>query len=213
MCIVSAPVAAVIVSVIGTVVSTALTVSQAKAAAAAQGEANQRAAEQAAAKATAKNLAANTALRQQASIEVRQRLDASKAHESQVGKNVVSAAEQGTYGNYLLDVSQAVNLSGAEEQSAITVQSLFAKQKARLSAASTSQSLLNEVDNLPTYDAGLQIGGVVAGGLTEIGTGVLNSGLFGEGGDGGETFTYADPSTIGTLETPNMTDSFYSSRP
>ena len=181
------------------VVSAAMSAAQASQAARQQADANQRAAEQAAAKATAQNLQANAASRQKAAVEARQRLDVQKQASAQAGANVTSAAQQGLQGNYLADVSQALNLSEAEQQSAITVQSLFGQQAARYGAANTAQSNLNMVDTLPRGgSAGLAIGQAVVGGLStglSVYGAAADSGLFG-GKAGTETFVHNPSRTV-----------------
>jgi hypothetical protein len=190
------------------IVSTALSLAQASAAAQAQGEANQRAVEQAAAKATAQGIQANSASRQRAGVEARQRFDVDKAAAAQSGRNITAASNQNIKGNYLVDVTQALNLSAGEQQSAITVQSLYAHQAARLGAANTAQSNLNFVDSLPRGGSkGLAIAGAVVGGIStglSVYGAASDAGLGKGAGPGTDTFSYTSPSEIGKLSVPSF---------
>ena len=193
------------------IASAAISVAQANSAAQQQAEANKRAAQQAAAKATAQNLQANAASRQRSAVEARQRFDVDKQAAAQAGSNVAAAAEQGLKGNYLADVNQALSLSAAEQQSSITVQSLFSQHAGRLGAATTAQSNLNTVSNLPRGgSAGLAIGNALVGGLSSglsVYGAASDSGLFSSGGSGTDTFTY-DPN-VGKINTPSMTSGMW----
>ena len=174
-------VAEAVVAGVSAAVSIATSVASAAQQASQQSEANERAAEAARNQASAKNAAANLKARQEASIETRKRAEIEMVTAQLQGKN--KAELQGLSGNYLSEVFNATELNAADQQSALTVQSLFNEQNREFSGGITNAQLGNTISALPRGGSvGLTIGTSVMGGLsTGLSTGLAAKGAFDKG--------------------------------
>ena len=174
------PTSGSVTAIVATVASTTTSVIAASNAAQAQEDSNQRAAEQAAKQASMRNAAQNQAAQEQATAEMRQRFSLEKERAQAQASNQAQFA--GMEGGFLGDVSNAVELSAADEKSALTVQGLFYDENAQIQGATTQLQMDNRIGNLPTGGStGLTIASSLVDGLStgvNVGGAVLSSGVF-----------------------------------
>ena len=182
MCVTAAT-AGIITGIVSTVVSTGLSVAQASAAADAQAESNERSAQAAADQQSARSAQQNAKARELAMVKNRQAFNIERQGLEQQATNAASQA--GLEGNFIGDVSRALNLSVDEEQSALAVSTMFAQAEDVRAGKIFEQQRRNAVAKLPTGGStALTIGSSLMDGIGQginTGAAAYNSGLFKKG--------------------------------
>jgi hypothetical protein len=168
MCVVieTAVIIATVVSTVATIISSsvsaAMQAENAQKQADAQARQSKIAAEQAASAATAQNLKDNLAARQSAVAANAESLAAAAQAALQMGENTTAGINSGVSGNYILDVTQALEFDADVTQGHIALQHQMKMDSAMLAGADTAQLKFNKDENLPPGGE-IDLTGVVVG--------------------------------------------------